>query len=205
MSLYAQVTLLTDSMDTADYQSAGFAAQGDVSTTGDYDDWATAIKDLYDDLQGIGAMNGFQQNGHIVKFYDITNPAPNYPVYETTFNLTSSATAIQMPMEVSLCLSYMNTTETSVARARRRGRVYISGWSEAMNDAGRPVEANLSTIIGYYVTYAGAVNAITGLTAGIWSRASDVIYAIDRAWVDNEWDTQRRRGGKATERYTVDF
>lgn len=203
--MYAQVTLLTDSVDPADYQSNGFAVQGDTASTTDLDTWAGAIKDFYDNVLFIGGCLGLAQNNHIVKFYTIGAGPPNYPVYETTFNFDTNPGDIQMPMEVALCISYSNTTENTVPRARRRGRIYLSGWSESFNDAGRPVEANLSTLVGYYATYAGDVNAISGLTAGIWSRVNDVVYQIDTAWVDNEWDTQRRRGGKASERQTVTF
>lgn len=203
MTLYAQTTLLTDSLDPADYQSNGFAVQGGTTAEADLDDWADAIRVFYNNVLFIGGMLGIQQNNHVIKFYEIGNPAPNYPVYQTTFNLSSNPGDIQMPMEVALCISYANTTVNTVPRARRRGRIYLSGWSEAFNDAGRPVEANLSTLVGYYKTYADTVNAIPSFSAGIWSRADDFVYAIDTAWVDNEWDIQRRRGGKPTERQTV--
>lgn len=201
--MYAQVTLATTSMDTADYLSNGFAIQGGPISGQDLDNWATAIKDFYDDVQFLGGNCGLVQNGHVIKFYEISNTKPNYPVDIQSFNLASSPPDVDLPMEVALCISYSNTTENTVPRARRRGRIYLGGWTESMNDDGRPVEANLSTLAGYYKTYADTVNTISTVSAGVWSRADDFVYAIDTIWVDNEWDIQRRRGGKATERFTV--
>jgi len=37
----------------------------------------------------------------------------------------------------------------------------------------------------------------------VWSGVDATGRAVVRAWVDNEWDTQRRRGTTATERTEI--
>lgn len=203
MSLYAQVTLLTAGTDPADNQSNGFAADAQGITTTDLDDWLTAIKDFYDDVLSVGALRSLAQNGHIVKIYDVTLPAPNYPIYENTFNLGGAVGDIDMPLEVSLAISYKNTINNNVPRARRRGRIFISGWAETQNLNGRPAAGTPNGLATAYATYVAAVNAIGSLDAGVWSRTDNVVYPIDEVWVDDEWDTVRRRGRKATSRVTI--
>jgi hypothetical protein len=201
---YAQTTLLTQSGVSADYQSNVFAVAApgglDATTAGD---WRDAIKAFYDACYNNGATRGLAQNNHLVKFYDIDGAAPNYPLYELTFNLAVNPGVSDMPQEVALCISYANITENTVPRARRRGRIYISGWSESANTNGRPGQTQREAVANAYADYALEVTDIANFTAGVWSRRDGEVYPIEEVWVDDEWDTQRRRGGRPTTRYTV--
>jgi hypothetical protein len=205
MTHLAQVTLLAASADSADNQSNGFYVSDSGISTGEFDSWAVAIKTFYDTCYSGGALRGMEQNNHIVKFYDVTGSPPNYPVYETTFNLATSPAAIDLPMEVALCASYKNNTNNSVLRARRRGRIYISGWTETANTSGRPTSTATNALAQGYKDYCDDVNVIGTLTAVIYSRVQDIVNNVEEVWCDNEWDIQRRRGGVATSRttYTV--
>ena len=201
---FAQVTLISASADTADNQVNGFAVEATTTPTfANLDSWTTAIKDFYDDVKFVDGCRGLTQNNHIVKFYDILGTAPNYPLYETTFNFDGALGTVDMPQEVALCVSYKNTVANSVPRARRRGRIYLSGWAETANTTGRPTATVYQGLANAYATYVAAVNAISDFEAGVWSRTNGVVYPIDEVWCDNEWDTVRRRGGKATTRFSV--
>lgn len=202
MTTLAQVTLITKSTNTADYQSNGFYVSDSGYTTAELDAWAAAIKTFYDDCYTDGALRGFNQNNHIVKFYDVGGAPPNYPVYETTFNLTTNPGNIELPMEVALAVSYKNNSQNTVLRARRRGRIYISGWASARNAVGRPDNAAFQGVSTAYTDYCDTVNTIGSLTAVIYSRVQNITCEVEEVWADNEWDTQRRRGGTATTRST---
>lgn len=200
---FAQVTLLSATGNTRDNQVNGFAA-GQIGTldAAYANSWTTAIKDFYDDLKAGNAMRGLATGPHLIKFYDIENPPPNYPVFERTFNFLTSGATVEMPQEVALCISYQNTSAVTVPRARRRGRIYISGWTESANTDGRPISANVNSTLTAFSDYVEAFNAIGTLEASIWSRVNGTTYPIETAWVDNEWDTMRSRGGRATSRST---
>jgi hypothetical protein len=202
MTHLAQVTLISATTDSADNQSNGFYVSDSGIITAEFDAWNTAIKTFYDTAYSAGALRGMTQSGHIVKFYNISNPAPNYPVYETTFSLATNPAAVEMPQEVALAVSYKNNTNNTVLRARRRGRIYISGWTEAANSAGRPSSTAYQFLAQGYKDYCDDVNVIGGLTAVIYSRVQDITNNVEEVWCDNEWDTQRRRGGKSTTRQT---
>lgn len=198
---FAQVTLLSATGNTRDNQVNGFAAGQLATLTGSYaDDWTAVIKDFYDDMRSGNALRGMADGPHLVKFYDIATPPPNYPVFERTFNLTATPGAVELPQEVALCISYANLLATTVPRRRRRGRIYLSGWTESANDAGRPITANVTSTLNAFTDYVTAFNALGDLEASIWSRTEATTYPIQEVHVDNEWDTMRSRGGRATAR-----
>ena len=203
MTTLAQVTLITKTLDSADYQTNGFYVSDSGYTTAELDSWAAAIKTFYDDVYTDGGMRGFEQNNHIIKFYDVVGTPPNYPVYETSFNLTALPAAVELPMELCLAVSYKNNSSNNVLRARRRGRIYISGWATARNSQGRPDSAAYTGLATAYKDYCDTVNTIGSLTAVIYSRVQDIVNNVEEVWCDNEWDTQRRRGGEATTRTTL--
>lgn len=164
--------------------------------------WAATIKAFYEEVKTSGGMRGCAQNGHLVKIYTVGAVAPNYPLFELPWAFDAAPTGIELPMEVALCASYSNTLATTVPRARRRGRIYLSGWSELANAEGRPQSGAYAALALSYKDYAVAFNALGTLDAGIWSRANATVYPVDTFWSDNEWDTMRSRGGKATIRST---
>ena len=202
---FAQVQLLSKTGASEDTLVNGFAFQATGLTLSltDANSFVDAVKGFYDDVRALGGCRGLEQNNHLVKIYDISGVAPNYPLYEIQFNLASAVQSIALPMEVALAVSYANLSETSVPRARRRGRIYLSGWSDASNDAGRPTATVYEGLAQAYDDYITAVNSVTALTAGIWSRVDGLVYEIETTWCDNEWDTQRKRGGRPTARETI--
>lgn len=194
-----QAVLLADTGNTEDVNVNNFA----ITDTGLLDateagQWRDAIKTFYDDCVTLGALKGRAQTGHYVKIYDALGTAPNYPLFELSFALTANPTGIEMPAEVALAVGYANTVANSVPRARRRGRIYVSEWSEASNDGGRPTSSTFVGLVDAYLDYVTTVNAITGIECGVWSRSNSVCYPVDLLYCDNEWDTMRSRGGKAT-------
>lgn len=198
---YAQVTLASSTGETADNQNntLSFATVDPLDSTG-ADDMTALIKAFYDTCKTIGAMAGLAQAGHTIKFYVADLVTPNYPVFATAFNMATAAVVVSLPKEVSLCVSFMNDSFTAVPRARRRGRIYISGWLSAENTNGRPNISVPGELADAFQTYAEGVNAIDGFSACVWSRITGDLYPLERCWVDNEWDTMRSRGGKSTTR-----
>jgi len=198
------VTLQAASGETADNQVNTFAFEStgglDSASAGAY---TLLIKAFYDQVRSSGPLLGLAQNAHVVKYYNAVTSVPNYPLFTNTFNLTVAPGAIDMPLEVSLCISYANDSDTTVSAKRRRGRIYLSGFSEASNTAGRPISAVLTGLSDAYRDYVEAANLLSGVTACVWSRANGALYPIERVWVDNEWDTMRSRGGKSTLRETL--
>lgn len=201
---YASAALAATSGETADVNVNTFAFIGPAVFTPTEGEFVKdTIKGFYDALVTLGALKGRAQNGHTVKIYAATTATPNYPIDESGFNLASAPAAVDLPLEVNLCVSYANDSATIVPRARRRGRIYISGWGEAANTVGRPTSFYYEGLATAYAAYCDALNAEPDFAAAIWSRTNASLYGIERVWTDDEWDTMRSRGGKATVRNTI--
>lgn len=201
---FAQATLASSTGETADVNVNTFAfTRVSVLDEAGAIDYVAEVKAFYDAVRFAGGLKGLAQNGHNVKIYNAVTTTPNYPLFNITFGLTTAPGAIELPLEVSLCVSYANDTVTSVPTNRRRGRIYISGWGETDNTAGRPVATAYEGLVSAYSTYIENLSGLDGGIACVWSRTNGALYKIDRVWADNEWDTMRSRGGKATARDTT--
>lgn len=85
-------------------------------------------------------------------------------------------------------------------RARDRGRVYIGPLTQSVVDNNAPVnrpfvsQSTRETL----VTQAAALRDDSATTWCVWSRAAAALKAVTKIWVDDAFDSQRRRGEKAT-------
>lgn len=144
-----------------------------------------------------------RQTNWQIKSYLDTDPIPRAPVLTTTFSLGAAPSGAATPPEVSLCLSYQGARVSGVPQARKRGRVYLPFLnSTAVGSDGRPAAGTLTAAVA-----CGQGLLTASDSAGTWSWVifsavapgySDVV----DGWVDNEFDTQRRRGRKSTARTT---
>jgi len=201
-TLWAQVSL-SMSAGYEDAQPTNTFWFSTVVATTPYVAIGTAIQDAYNEVVSYfpGRMN---QNGHIIKMYDIADPKPRAPVYETTFGLSSSPSGNSLPAEVALCLSFQGERQSGVSQARRRGRVYIGPLDVAGSDAdGRPTSGLVNAVVDMGESLWADSNAATDWSWVVYSRVDEDVVAIDNGWVDNSFDTQRRRGLDPTSRTTL--
>lgn len=134
--------------------------------------------------------------------YTIGSPGP--PVLYRTWTLGSAVGSGILPLEVALCLSFAGTTP-GVPSARQRGRIYLGPLqANTAGTDGKPT----STFINNLAKAAAQLGAAATTNLSPWcvhSRVNGAAYGITHGWVDNEFDTQRRRQVPATSRttYTV--
>lgn len=211
----AQVTLERDSALPADVITNTWHWYSGTSTTaGDTEAIALggALSTFYGSISTrLSAV--FTGVGN-VDFYDLADPQPRVPF--ATYNMTTfTPNTTALPSEVALCLSYEAVPVSGVPQSRRRGRVYIgplavatSAVSGVGNDC-RPTGACVSNLLS-------AAAAMTPVTVGAdtWSLAvysptqfqaqggdaGDSTNPVYRFWVDDAFDTQRRRGAPITTR-----
>ena len=158
-------------------------------------------------VTAVGAfLANYLSRSYTLKFYNmgsIQNPRP--PTLFTR-TLPASVVATDLPAEVALCTSFRTNIANDAARGR--GRVYIGPLNtQAANTgaAGTSYPQPTSLFVG------AVVNATKRLVVDanahvdvehlvVYSRVDDDIYPVHNGWVDNAWDTQRRRGQLATTR-----
>lgn len=148
------------------------------------------------------------------KAWDLTDPVPRAPVFSETY----SGAAVQsgssyLPSEVAICLSYHGAPVSGLDQRNRRGRIYLGGLGSCGTAAtsGTPtvMPRPTSTIMNNMST--AAHDLLTIVAPGgafVWVVYSPTLAAIVGppgdatpvvgGWVDDAFDTQRRRGQAAS-------
>lgn len=167
----------------------------------DFDNVRDMLKDFYQ------VVSGYQStlaavNQKVVKAYDLADPKPRQPVYTSTFTTTGSSNASPLPAEVALVTSFHAAPVSGQPAARRRNRKYLGAFATAHSYQGRPDPAMITAIKNAMVAMAQASNASTRWEWRCFSETNAEDYRIVGGWIDNAWDTQRRRGFQTTQRTT---
>lgn len=141
--------------------------------------------------------------GH-VDIYDLLDVEPRAPIASSDFNLDNSGADGPLPLEVSMCLSFRAEYASGSPKARHRGRVFIGSLGTGVLDSTDDDQPKPDVNFGYLLL--GAAQYLFDETEGawaVWSRTDDVLRPVTRASIDDEFDTQRRRGRRATARAEV--
>lgn len=142
----------------------------------------------------------------LIKLYDeIDNNLP--PYLEGTMTLDASGQASDLPWEVACCASFKNLSVTTVPERNRRGRVFLGPLNQnAVVEAGGSIRPRSEFIVDILDAMERLFNANTA--AALWTVYSKVQvegYVVEAGWVDNSFDTQRRRGEPTTARSSRTF
>lgn len=140
-----------------------------------------------------------------MKVYDLVDVPPRVPKHSATTPLASTlASAGSLPTEVSLVISAQADPQSGSPQARRRGRVYIGGIGTGLTAGGSSAFPVPSPTLLANAATAASNMANNGTVIDwiwvVWSRVDSLPYPITNGWVDNAFDTQRRRGQAATAR-----
>jgi hypothetical protein len=136
-------------------------------------------------------------SGMTIRVYAQGGGAPTFTkTYAQAFNGGGG------PTEVALCLSY-SADDDAAGSKRRRGRIYLP-W---IAGAARPTTLEISAMLDFGMLLAQVGLAgnttwkmLSKLGTGTPLNPQPVLRKIESISCDNEWDTQRRRGLKATVR-----
>jgi len=165
--------------------------------------WEGMLTDFYQDI--LPSMGGLVLASNMLQFktYDMTQPEPRVPVSDIIASGSPDNTGC-LPPEVSLCMSFQAPAVSGTPQARRRGRVYLPFFKSSLNgNDGRPSSTIISTLVAAGTALlAASGDGITGPEWSVYSPTDNAAVAVTEGWVDNEWDTQRRRGRPYTSRTT---
>lgn len=201
MSFYrTQATIATTDNLVANYatntwhfEADDLVALGDVHVA--LTSFYTTIDDLFSSLVRT-------TNGLTLTSYDMADPEPRPPVLTTTANLNPAA-GNPLPTEVSLVMSFQAIRQAGVPQSWRRGRIYLPFLGEDDNHTdGRPTAAAVTALAQAGDDLLAAATADPLWQWVIYSTVAPGWSTVNNGWVDNEWDTQRRRGRRATSRTT---
>lgn len=220
------VTLLPRDVTVNTFHFQGGASAAELSEAQQI---AQRLSDFYTGSSSTGTLGSYLSNeiGPIctVKVYDAEATEPRPIFYQDTFNIGASRSSSgDLPPEVALCLSYYGTAN----QKRQRGRVYIGPFCQIAEVPSVTYAAPTASLVTCLVEAgtrlaknSGAVaqgdtgmlpsTPATGPAAVLWSVRSkyaaltgttlgSMFTLINNGWVDNEWDSQRRRRIAATSR-----
>jgi len=134
-----------------------------------------------------------------IKAYNLDDAKPRYPVY-TDSGTAQMGSGGGLPSEVALVLSFQAEKIAGEKQSRRRNRVYLGPWDLSSSAYGM---ASATLVESLLFAARGLFNAAESSQVWSWkvySPTDDNELPVNDGWVDNAWDTQRRRGLRATAR-----
>lgn len=178
--------------------------------TSDYEDLRDDLIAFYNAVYS-GALGGdamapwMRPADASLKIYNINDPTPRAPRWEGPAALADNrVSASGIPLESAICCSFQGDQVSGAPQARRRGRVFLGGWGSATE----PGDA--TTFPGPDVALIASINTAAETLVGsafadgwqwvVYSRVNNTGAPITNGWVDDAWDTQRRRGNAPTSR-----
>lgn len=150
-------------------------------------------------------MSGFIADNPEVRLYNMEDLPPRIPEVFVLTGTFGQAPAEGLPEEVALCVSFHGAPPIT---ARRRGRVYIGPLNiNCLDGGGTSTSSNPVRPSGLFVTtLQNCFSTFLGNDAGDWwvvrSETSGLSTPIVGGWIDNSFDTQRRRGVESSVRTT---
>lgn len=170
-----------------------------VGTTG-APTWAAiglALKNFYDSWANFRAT-GMAWTQARAKMYNLSDPKPRVPLSDALLGLSGSVATTTYPREVACCLSFQMERASGVNMRRGRGRVFLGplAYVAGVSSSGRPDNA----FYGAVRTGAQALLDASGTDPlyewAVVSEATGAAIAIPvhDGWIDDAFDTQRRRG-----------
>jgi hypothetical protein len=178
------------------------------------DDLRDAVKDFFNQLYGgisgsTATMAKFMRPALArQKMYLLADTPPRVPVLDEVVPLTGlnqDATTSRIPTEVSVCVSFHGTYVGGENRQSKRGRIFLGGlgdgWLAAGSAGDFPIPAGdpLNRAKQACINLKAATDA-DDWTWLVWSPTLGTGSAVVAGWIDNAFDTQRRRGNAATAR-----
>jgi len=137
------------------------------------------------------------------RLYNLDDSPPRVPIEEQTIALSATATT-SIPSEVALVMSFQALPVSGINQARRRNRVYLGPWGQAAfspsSDGYKPGTGVINTIAEAGTRLAGRSDITSDWKWVVRSQTTGATANVVDGWVDNAWDTQRRRGEAASSR-----
>ena len=172
-----------------------------TDTVTDYDNVRDMLVNFYTEVapDAPGSIISFMSNQTVtgdwtLKAYALEDPKPRQPVI-TWQGSADPLASTPLPSEVALVQSFQAEIESGEIPARRRNRVYLGPFGISANSSeGRPIDNLVATML-----FAGKQLILESQASLRWtwvaySPTADQANPITNGWVDNAWDTQRRRG-----------
>ncbi len=138
--------------------------------------------------------------GARLRMYNLDDVMPRAPVYDQPMTFIGSTASTTLPSEVALVLTFQGLKVSGLPQARRRGRIYFGPLSDGAADqnTGRPRPLLLDALTNRAAALAEGNNDPGDIQWVVRSTVAQSVVDVADGWVDDAFDTQRRRGPAAT-------
>jgi hypothetical protein len=171
---------------------------------GEFADLLANLSAFYDTVYALGGALTFapwvRPALNTLEVYNLTHSPPRSPVYAGSLTIgdqTTTGTA-GTPPETAVCLSYQAEVVSGIPQSRRRGRIFLGGFNQPMTAGTTTAFPTVGPTQRDLIADAAAALQTSMFADGwvwvVWSRTNSAAYAVDNGWIDDEPDTQRRRG-----------
>lgn len=169
----------------------------------------TALNSFYGSAYGNDQRSPLiDHDAGFVRFYDMSEAEPRVPIDEFAFTaLSGTAGTTALPPEAAMVVSVRAEIESGDNKRRRMGRTYLGPFStQALSSGtGRPGSGFISNLVTAANNLLIASNtADPDWVWAIYSPTDGVARQVVEGYVNNEFDTQRRRGLVDTSRSAFD-
>lgn len=147
---------------------------------------------------GHGMADYMRPANGTIRWYNLEDPAPRPPTIVPWGATPITQSSTNVPAETSCVLSFQAERLAGAVQARRRGRIYLGGLGTGW--VGNSTAATPPRLATSAVNEVG--NAANTMRLGVpgalqwvvWSETGNSYAIVTNGWVDQEPDTQRRRG-----------
>jgi hypothetical protein len=165
----------------------------------DYDN----VRDMLKDFYTVGDTNAIPLTYHMpaamlgtatVKGYDLSEPKPRPPVYESSFTFPRPQSP-SLPFEVACCFSFEAERQAGKVQRRRRNRVYLGPLNTiTLDPAGKVNLAYRNLVLHRGKNLKTSADASVNWDWVVFSPTDSESHAVDTIYINDAFDTQRRRG-----------
>lgn len=154
---------------------------------------AEELENVYEAI--IGRLSDeYNWGAQMYRFYNLDDPEPRAPFYEAQHGTgVAPTTQASLPRQIALCGSFQGFKASGVNQARRRGRAYFGPFGIDANTDGRPSSTLRTALASGLLGLLTASDASSEWTWVVRSEVAGTTIPVDNGWVDDVWDTQRRR------------
>lgn len=172
----------------------------DADTVGDLAAINTQLQLAYQAMR-THYSNLMSQNGHEIKWYRLSDAKPRAPVRIDTFNFTTAPAGPPLPTEVAMVVSFQGQKSSGQPQARRRGRVFLGPLpTTAIDGSAYIASVTRLAALNAFAALLDASQLATTWKWAVYSTVNGTGVPVDNGWIENAFDTQRRRGRIATSR-----
>lgn len=170
-----------------------------------YENVANRLGQFYSDWRDFSADNF--RDVIDFRFFDLADPTPRAPRYETGYNIGPKPSVEALPHELAIVMSLRSAQVSGVPVGRRRGRLYLGPFNQNANMQGFIDQPCLNAIAAAADTLmTGLRGAVLGpVTWEIYSPTDDTMREVVHIHIDDAWDVQRRRGQDSRSTTVVDL